>query len=382
MFDILIATAGLFLLMIRMRGSVGLSIDKALSLTARDQCGRVSIIVPARNEALNILPLLQSLEQLSPPPLEVIVVDDESTDGTGEIVQNFASQSSLPIKLISGKEKPRPTSSDNWNGKSWACHQGQAAAQGEFLLFTDADTEHHADSLYEAMAYRTQHQLGLLSCLPYHQGTTLWESLLGPFHVWLLAMTNPYGTPKPHRLYAIGQYLLFERKTYQGIGGHQAVRGELVEDIPLAQAVVKAHLRGDNNQDIKPYGVYTQKPLYKVRMYPSFGDFFRGWRRNFRAGMEMTSPWLVLDAVLMFAAVTGAGHAWDQLGPFLIATLTVIYLMWIQRRLGRFSPWGPLLFPLSLTVFCVISIAALIDKTFGLQQHWKGRVFRHDALRL
>lgn len=377
MYDVLLSTAGLFLLMIRMRGSAPFVIDQDIAKKAQLLCSRVSIIIPARNEAANIVPLLESLNKLSSPPLEVLVVDDESDDGTGELVRDFAEKSSIPIKLIEGR--PRPDSSaENWNGKAWACHQGQQAAQGDFLLFTDADTEHFPESLYEAMAYREQHQLGLLSCMPYHRGSTLWESLLGPFHIWLLAMTNPYGIPQPKRLYAIGQYLLFERPTYQAINGHHGVRSELVEDIPLAQAVLAAHQGGGQNQspNAKAYGVYTTKPLYAVRMYPRFTDFYKGWKRNFRAGFDLTSPWLGVDAALMIAAVTGAGHAWDQIGPFLIAAMTIGYLMWIQRRLGNFSPWGPLLFPFSLGVFCLISAAALTDKILGRQQRWKGRLFK------
>ena len=374
-----------------------------------DRGGRsrsVSIIVPARNESHNILPLLESLIRLHPPPLEVIVLDDQSEDDTFAKAKAFArrwaeaprssSESPFPIHVVKGAPRPQeasltvktesrdfthnpsphgawnsPEAPDTnaaprlWNGKQWACHQGAQMAKGDYLLFTDADTIHHPASLEAAVSFAERHNYDLISALPFHRCAAWWDRLLGPFQVWLLAMTNPFGHPTPHRLFAIGQYLLFQREGYFGCGGHRAVCNQLAEDIPLAQRVLNRRPEG--------YGVYSETALFEVQMYGSLGEFFRGWRRNFRAGFELTSPWLGCDAFLYISAITGSGNVFRELGPTLVALMTVILLMWQQRRLGRFSFLGPLLFPLSLAMFCAVSLCALFDKVCRRDQKWKGR---------
>lgn len=316
----------------------------------------VSIIVPARNEAPVIGGLLESLGRLTYPNKEIIVVDDQSSDGTGEVAHRFGA------RVVRGLERPA-----GWRGKQWACHQGAADARGKWLLFTDADTVHDIDSLEKALGFARDGDLEMLTCLPYHRCRDLWETLLGPFQFMLLTSTVPFGRPRPGKVYAIGQYLMFRRDFYERLGGHGSVRDEMVEDLPMANLCLQMGGR---------YGVYTESRLFSVRMYDRLGDFIAGWRRNFRAGMTGSSKSAVFEMFLLMAAFSGGGHLFESWLWTLPALGSVSFLWFRQKHLGEFSWLGPLLFPFSLGLFCYISALAAYDQLTGKALVWKGRAYQ------
>lgn len=316
----------------------------------------VSIIVPARNEERVLPRLLASLQAQSYPNYEVIVVDDCSSDQTAAIA------TAAGVVLVSGAARPA-----GWNGKQWACWQGAELAKGDWLLFTDADTWHSEDALTRIMAFVQGGRYAVASALPYHEGQGLWEKLLGPFHLMLLAVTAPYARATPRRKFAIGQYLVFSRTAYRVLDGHRGVRDSLVEDLPLARLALMRGLR---------YGLYTAQPLFSVRMYASLREFVQGWRRNFRAGFS-DSPWSApFEVAMMIAALTGGWHAFAAWLPASIAIVTIAFMVWRQRALGRFSPLGPVFFPFSVAIFSWITLLAMIDRIGRRPQKWKGREFR------
>ncbi len=344
---LLIAAWGIWLLWRRWRP--GIRFEAALPL---QDWPTVSIVVPARNE-VRILPrLLDSLLALDYPQFEVVVVDDQSDDGTGDLVRL---RSDTRLVVVSGAPKP-----SSWGGKQWACHQGGRVATGSLLLFTDADTVHEPDSLRRAVQAMTTSQAGMLSCLPYHEGTALWERLSGAFHVLLLTVTAPLAKARPGRVYAIGQYLLFQRHAYDLIGGHESVKDSLVEDLPLANACLRKGVRYEV--------VGTGAPFFRVRMYDSLPEFLRGWRRNFRAGLGESSLLAPLEMTAMIAALAGSGG----LAPAVVAVLLVALA---QRRLGRFSVWGALAFPWGVALLCAATALAASDMMTGRATVWKGRPY-------
>jgi cellulose synthase/poly-beta-1,6-N-acetylglucosamine synthase-like glycosyltransferase len=317
---------------------------------------KVSIIIPARNEEKSLPELLPSLISLDHPDVEIIVVDDHSEDQTATVAKSFAG-----IRVLHGA--PRPA---EWTGKNWACHQGGLLAQGDYLLFTDADTIHRRDSLKRAIDTMAKERCDLLTCLPYHRAYTWWEKLLGPFQMLLLAMTAPYGQPKPRRVFAIGQYLLFDRIKYREFGGHEAIKGELVDDLALARTVLVQ--RGHHH-------VYRGAPLFEVRMYDSLRAFIAGWRRNFRLGFAYSHPLSGLEATLMIMAITGAGHLGTSPWITTVCAVCIVFMLWRQRSLGDFTPWGVLLLPFSLGLFCITASLALVDLLCGSELKWKGRKY-------
>jgi glycosyltransferase involved in cell wall biosynthesis len=332
-----------------------------------DAVPRVSIIVPARNEAHNLPALLDSLAALSPPPAEVIVVDDHSDDGTGELAAARGARVVMPPPLPAG-----------WMGKPWACKAGAAAATGELLLFTDADTSHAPDSLARAVARLEQDRLDLLSVVPTHVVRAAWERAQGVFQLLLLVACRAGAEPVPgsgERRFSIGQYLLWRRATYERVGGHDAVKNRVAEDLAFARMVSDHGGR---------FGLLFSPGVMRVRMYPEgFAAFVRGWRRNFREGIASAGAIGTLEVALVIGWLLGvplslalavAGGESLTAGVWLaVYAGTALEVGRRQRALGRFGATGAAFYPGFVLVFVWVSVLAMLDKLRGVPVQWRGR---------
>jgi chlorobactene glucosyltransferase len=244
----------------------------------------VSIIVPARNEEANIARCVSSLAASEYPSFEILVVDDESSDRTVEIVENLSSGNASDLRLIRGRPLP-----EGWFGKPWACWQGAGAARGDLLLFADADTAHGPGLLSQAVRGLREEEADVLTLIGRQVMGSFWERLLQPQFFMLLAFRFPRtGRPKkPHQwkhAIANGQYLLFDREAYRASGGHEAVAGEVVEDLRLAQLLVRGGWKL----------VVRGADRFQTRMYRSLGDLVEGWSKNVATGaLQSTAPWLL-----------------------------------------------------------------------------------------
>jgi glycosyltransferase involved in cell wall biosynthesis len=227
----------------------------------------VSAIIPARNEEACIARAVESVAAQFEVG-EVIVVDDQSTDRTREILEELATR--LPkLKILNSGELPK-----GWVGKNHAAAIGAAAAQGDWLLFTDADTYHHLGSTRRALADAVDHSAVLVSYSPEQELESFWERALIPFVYCRLAMRFSYAQvndPKRPEAAANGQFVLVLRDAYEAIGGHAAIAGEILEDVALARRV-KSH----------GYGIYFTAPMgiVRTRMYRSLGALWQGWTKN------------------------------------------------------------------------------------------------------
>ena len=186
----------------------------------------LSIVIPARNEEDNLPRLLQSITASAVHPLEILVVDDASTDGTASIAQ------SLGATVINSDPLPA-----RWTGKAWACHQGAQRAIGDNLLFLDADTFFVEEGLDRLVArWRREQDPGLvLSLLPYHVMSYPYEQLSLFFNVLMAGGAGGFGLVSEPLLF--GQSLLISKKTYFAVGGHAAVRGFVLENLNLAHLI-------------------------------------------------------------------------------------------------------------------------------------------------
>ena len=234
----------------------------------------------------------------------MIVVDDESTDRTGAILGEL--QARVPkLKVLRAGELP-----EGWVGKNWALSVGAAEARGEWLLFTDADTFHLPGAMRTALADAAMHGAALVSYSPEQELETWWERALIPFVYCRLAERFSFSRVNDPALAdaaANGQFLLVRRDVYEKLGGHGAIRGEILEDVALARNVKNAKL-----------GIYFAAPLgvVRTRMYRSFGAMWQGWTKNMYPLVGGTAGSVVQELVKVSPIVgtllagTFVWHAW------------------------------------------------------------------------
>lgn len=340
--DAILALAGLIVLMWRTRPW---RVDKSPVLAA-DEIPLISIIIPCRNEENNIARLLRSLKAIRGVNTEVLVVDDSSTDRTAAVAREEGAT------VLSAPEKPA-----GWVGKSWACWNGAKQASGYLLLFTDADTTHSPDSLVRAVSFLKNKNADLISAPPYHLCRLYFERFLGLFHLLPLIASGFNRSSNPKRVFAIGQYLLINKGTYFAIGGHEALRGSLTEDIDMAKAVLEIRSR---------YEIFPEPGLYSVQMYDSADEFIQGWKRLLRLGMKKVT-------LISFVEVTLVFYLFLKLSWLLFPGFIILW--WLQRKHGQFSVFGVPLAILSIGVFTILSVAGALDTFRKRQVTWQGRSY-------
>ncbi len=338
----------------------------------------VSIIIPARNEEANIGRCVSSLCAMVYPAFEVLVVDDRSEDGTAGVVERLPPGNATSLQLVRGKPLPA-----GWFGKPWACWQGAGVARGDLLLFTDADTVHAPLLLGQAVGGLMEDGADAYTLIGRQVMESFWEQLLQPQFFMLLAARYPRaGTQKrpSHWRNAIanGQYLLFRREAYDAVGGHKGVAGEVVEDLRLAQLLV----RGGWNLRVRgAVGLQT-------RMYRSLGGLVEGWSKNIAtAARQTTTPWL-LPVIMPLSSVAGVTLwlapplclAWgvttgygDAHLPWALLTTGLSVLIWSRvSALMKGNPLVGLLYPIGSLMAQYIF---LLSWWRGANIRWKGREY-------
>jgi len=339
---------------------------------------KLSVIIPARNESEQISTVLASVLASTYTPLEIIAVDDRSTDDTAFKVSGLAATDPR-LRLIQGRALPR-----GWYGKPWACQQGADAATGEVLVFIDADTKHHPELMARAVAMLQQSKADLLTVAPKQLVVSFWERVIMP-QVWvMLGLRYHPGSVnksrKPWGVIANGQFMMFPRASYAAIGGHAAVRSEVVEDLAMAQRVVALGK--------KLYFAFAYD-LMETRMYQNFRQVVDGWSKNVFIGARISlgqNPLLrfLAPLLLLFNAVFWltppillasalAGHAPALLAPAAIAT-GISVLFWSLISFGMQAPlWYGLLYPLGAAMFLWILGRSAWRGTRRVE--WRGRVY-------
>ena len=335
----------------------------------------VSIILPVRNQAKTVSECVASLVGLDYPQKEIIVVDGNSTDGTRDILKSFDGN----IKIV--EEEPLP---QGWVGKNWACHIGYNQAKGDLLLFTDGDSIHSRDSLAKTVNYLEATKADLVTLAPAAILRTFWEKLLQPPIFWLIMMfvggkwVNDDN--KPRWALGNGQFMLFKREAYNKVGGHYAVRDRIAEDYSLGRLIKAQRLR---------LRMVTASDSLGVRMYSTFPEIWRGWRKNFysvsgnhplfRATYRLV---LLFTFLVLPFVVLGYGIYLSPAVPLNIYLLTggfMAFFLWlgliILDRSIRVSPLYALLLPIAILVYIGIGIDSTVRGALGLGFSWKGRVY-------
>ncbi len=335
-----------------------------------DEAPRLSVIVPARDEAENIGACLASLVAQRYPDLEILVVDDRSTDATATIVAAYASQDTR-VRLLSGRERPA-----GWQGKSWAIHQGVGAATGAFFAMVDADVTLSPLALARMVALARERGAAMVSLLPRLRDVSFWEKVIQPVIGLFLFLCQPLWmarAPRSRVAVANGQLLLLERARYEQAGGHEAVRSAIVEDVELARRYKKLGLR------------LLLVPAFEdaeVRMYRGLGGIWAGWGKTIH-------PYVAARPIALWLAILPL--LWLFLSPF-VAPLTWVVaphsaFAWAQaacaslilvnalafRRVSHHELTHGLLWPLAIVVLAALFLTRTAGALGGRGVVWKGR---------
>lgn len=330
----------------------------------------VSVIIPARNEERSLPLLLTSVRELRPPPIEVIVVDDESVDDTARLARVASAH-----VVTSGPPPP------GWTGKAWACHRGAQVSSASMLLFLDADTIVASDALDVLLAAHAR-QGGLLSVQPFHRTVRAHEQLSAYFNIVPVMASGALAVRAPGRPMAFGPCLLTSRRDYERSGGHAAVRAEVLDDARLAGAYAAAGM---------PVVCRLGGDVVSMRMYPGgLRQLVEGWTKNIASGAGQATRWAAAAAAFWMCGhwlVVGAVVSWsvDGLTPLagvpdlpvpvvLVGWLAVaLQLRGMLHRVGSFRWWTWVMFPLPLLAFGLIFAWSVWLTVWRREVRWRGR---------
>ncbi|MDZ7757591.1 glycosyltransferase [Rhodohalobacter sp.] len=344
---------------------------------------KISVCIPARNEELNIGSLLKTVLDQKYDNFDVHVLDDQSTDRTPEILQEFKSVHPQKLFTHKGKEKP-----DDWFGKPWACQQLSEAATGELLLFIDADTKLEPGALSRINNSFQYYGLDMLTVWPRQILGTFWENTVIPLIYYALLTVLPsiyvYRKPRwmPASIYhhlrekfaaANGQCVAFAKNAYLQIEGHKSVKQQVVEDVELAKNIKKAGLT---------LRMFTGMNTISCRMYRNEKEIFEGLRKNFLAGFSNSLPLFITAAILHIVVfilpfITIIWQIITYNPSLFFLSIASITLIFIQRLvISTWFHWNPLFVfthPLGVIWFQRLGIIKIVDKITGKTALWKGR---------
>lgn len=301
-----------------------------------DRWPTVSVIVPARNEDETLASCLDSLARQDYQNLEILTVNDRSSDRTPEIMRNFASKDSR-FKVIEIQELPK-----GWLGKNHALQKGATAALGEILLFTDGDVIFEPSAIREAIEILEAHQLDHLVLAPkFPTGKTLLAAMQCFFSVIFLAAIRPSRIGRSPRFYiGSGSFNMVSRAAYVRSGEHRRLRLEVIDDVMLGKSLVQASAR---------QAFVDGGGLVKVEWYKSVGAMIRGLEKNAFASLRYSVLRFLFYSVanfwfyfLPYLLIIQFGFSW-QILPFYCS----VFLMHLIYGVAAFRMgYSPLIFPL------------------------------------
>tara|TARA_R110000868_G_scaffold304437_21_gene565395 strand:- start:25632 stop:26783 length:1152 start_codon:yes stop_codon:yes gene_type:complete len=339
----------------------------------------VSICIPARNEETVIERCVTSALKQDYPNFEVLVLDDNSTDKTTEILSQL---SGIIANLKHLKGAPKP---DDWLGKPWACHQLSEAAKGKVLVFIDADVWLDPETLIKTVAILKEQDA--VTIWPQQKLETFWENTIVPLVYFALftllpskyVERSPRWMPslfdsffRPRFVSACGQFFAFNKSTYQTIDGHRSVKDRVVEDVELAK-----NLKSHNFKLQMFHGINS---VY-CRMYSSHSQIWNGFKKNFLAGFgnifEFVFMGIVHFFVFLFPLYTLIQSLISQQIQLIILSVITILIVYFQRIAlsirFKWNIWFTFLHPISVLWFQILALVSLKNKLIGIKNSWKGR---------
>ncbi len=332
---------------------------------------RVSVLIPARDEERSIQTCLDSILKQDYAYMEVRVLDDQSTDGTAAIIRNRAKTDSR-LFLHSGNPLPA-----GWTGKNWACHQLAREATGDVLLFTDADNFYAPDAVSRTVGWLQTYHLGLFSAFPQQITRTWSEKLVVPvfdhFVYSFLPLWLTYKSRFPSLSAANGQWIAITHNAYQQIGGHKAVKDQIVEDVELC--------RRAKRQGLETLTATGRDAVFG-RMYRSWKETWAGFSKNAFGLMGFqTIPFFMFMGFLFVIYVLPYGllaipSLWPLNGLAVACNLAIRLILALKYRQNIL--FGVILHPLSILVTLLIGIHSYHRYRRG-HINWKNRAVTMKA---
>lgn len=326
---------------------------------------RVSIVVAARNEEKNVEEALQSLLSQDYQNLEIIVVNDRSTDQTGEIL-DWLARGDPRLQIVHIAEL-----SHGWLGKNHALYFGAQRASGELLLFTDADVVMHPVTVSKAVSYMTDGRLDHVAVLPEVKTPgILLEMFVGAFGIFFSLYARPWKAkdPKSAKFIGIGAFNLVRAQVYQAVGAHQAIAMRPDDDMKLGKLIKKHGYRQE---------LLFGRELISVEWYSSLRELIDGLMKNAFAGVEYS-----VAAVIASSAALLLFYAWPFLAIFVTTgeariinctiVLVMVALCWDAARFSNSRPWFGLGFPFATLLFVYILWRSMLTTIFNDGINWRG----------
>lgn len=339
----------------------------------------VSIIIPARNEQHNLLACLHGVLTQRGPRIQVVIVDDNSEDKTLEIARAIAKKDSR-VLLLQSAQLPA-----GWIGKTYALHQGVGVSTGEWLLFIDADVRVSPYAVGKAVAFATAHSIDLLSLSPLQRAEGFWERLLQPVVFDLLnekydprAVNNPNSPAAA----ANGQFIMVRRPAYFQIGGHEAVRNQVLEDVALARRAKQAGLR-----------IYfaNTRSLAEARMYRGLVEIWEGWTKNLFPLLNSRHSavlgtvlgqlflWVLPFGTLVASLVISGYNKFIGLLPLISGGIAIACLfgaaIWLLSQIGGVLRYS-LLLPFGKLMLAAMIVHSWYRHVTGQGIRWKDREYK------
>ena len=334
---------------------------------------RLSVCVPARNEARGVQACLQSLLNQDYPNFEVIAIDDHSTDSTGDIMRTLA-QENAHLKVLKAADLP-----EDWLGKPFALHQAFKIAQGEYLLFTDADPVFKPTAINTAVHVMRERELDVLTLMPQAEFGSFWERAVQPVIFGFIASLTRFRNVNDsgHKsAMGFGAFLMFRRAAYEKIGGHEAGKADVLEDVFIAKRAKRAGLK---------LLVADGKQIFSIRMYFGLKEIWFGWQKNMFFAMKES----VLKATYNVAVVLGfvftpyiilAINIFEQIGWLWIGMAMVGVVLVSAAAYKTCDEMGlrrnnAVLFPIGALVMAAIMANSMFHTLVRKKTKWRGRVY-------
>ena len=323
----------------------------------------MSVIIPARNEEINLPNILMDLHNQTIKVHEIICVDDSSEDKTPEIIKEYGATEITVSELPSG-----------WKGKTWACQNGARAATGDILLFLDADVR-LSDTAIESLISIYNNKQNPISVQPYHKMKKQYEYFSLFFNLIEICSTGMCLLRKKNTYGFYGPVFMVSKELFDLHGGYEIVKNHVIEDFSLGNYYSKKGVKID---------LFTGNKEIRFRMYPeSFFGLFEGWSKNFSAGSLSTKAWLLIMTICWVACLTAipieiirsiaGGNAISVTVILVIYLFNALFIYRVAKNIGNFPLYVCLLYPIYLILFHFTFIYSFLGTYIFKSTTWKGR---------